>query len=590
MRTIFTIVCLWSSCAFLSAQSVIGGSNFHDVEITTSDESGSGSGASTINTDGLSANLNSSSRFLAQASFGADYETIVATADQGFEEWIDEQFALPIPFSLKVYVNDLVEVYRDSLIANGDDPDDAFARGDYWRFAWWQYTMTSPDVLRNRMALALSEIIVISDVPELGNEPLGLASYYDVLLQHSLGNYRDLLYDVTLHPCMGIYLTHLKNSKTDRENNRYPDENYAREVMQLFSIGLYELNLDGTQKMDAQGDPISTYDNDDIGEFAKIFTGFSWGDSEEFRYGRRADSSYTIPMKMFNEYHEPGAKFLLNGQLVPNRNPVDGIADINDAVDNLFNHPNIGPFLSRRLIQRLVKSNPTPEYIARVASVFNDNGNGVRGDMKALTRAILMDVEARDCAFTNEVTAGMLREPITRYTQINKAFNAVSPSGKYHNSTSDFKEETEQRPLSSPSVFNFFQPDFQPIGPIADMDLFAPEFQITNSLTTIGYANEAHDWTFDEDPMESGRVYPFSYTEADKVELDLTDELLLAEENKIAELVERLNLILAHGQLSEETKTIIGDGLKEIPADQNEVIVKMAIFLVLVSPDYLILK
>lgn len=590
MKTIFTIVCLWSSCALLSAQQVIGGSNFHDVEVTTSDESGDGSGESTINTDGLSANLNASSRFLAQASLGADYETIMATADQGFEEWIDDQFTQPIAFSLKDYVSDLVEVYRDSLVANGEDPDDAFARSNYWRFAWWQYTMTSPDVLRNRVALALSEILVISDVPALGNEPLGLASYYDVLLKNSLGSYRDLLYDVSLHPTMGIYLTHLKNAKTDRENNRYPDENYAREVMQLFSIGLYELNIDGTQKLDTQGDPISTYDNDDIAEFAKIFTGLSWGDGEDFRYGINADTSYTVPMKMYNEYHEPGAKFLLNDQLVPNRNPVDGMADINDAIDNLFNHPNVGPFLARRLIQRLVKSNPTPAYIARVADAFNNNGNGVRGDMKAVVRAILMDVEARDCAFAEEVTAGMLREPIVRYTQFNIAFNAASSAGKYHNSTSDFKEETEQRPLSSPSVFNFFQPDFQPIGPIADMDLFAPEFQITNSLTTIGYANETHHWTFNEDPMESGRVYPYSYTAENKVELDLADELLLAEENKIAELIERLNLILAHGQLSEETKTIISDTLKEIPTDQNEAIVNMAIFLVLISPDYLILR
>ncbi|MEM9848684.1 MAG: DUF1800 family protein, partial [Bacteroidota bacterium] len=280
-----------------------------------------------------------------------------------------------------------------------------------------------------------------------------------------------------------------------------------------------------------------------------------------------------------------------NGEYVPNRNPVDGLADISDAVDNLFNHPNVGPFLARRLIQRLVKSNPTPDYIARVATVFNDNGSGVRGDMKAVVKAILLDQEARDCALAEDVEAGMLREPIVRYVQLNKAFNAASPNGTYYNPTSNFKEETEQRPLSSPSVFNFFQPDYQPIGPIADMDLFAPEFQITNSLSTIGYANEVHDWTFDEDPMQYGNVYPYApYDSGKQVSLDLSDETQLLEEGKTAEFLERLNLILAHGQLSEQTKRIINDALEELSSEPTEVKLNMALFLVLISPDYLILR
>jgi hypothetical protein len=266
------------------------------------------------------------------------------------------------------------------------------------------------------------------------------------------------------------------------------------------------------------------------------------------------------------------------------------MSDVSDAIDNLFNHPNVGPFMARRLIQRLVKSNPTPAYIARVATKFNDNGSGVRGDMKAVVRAILMDQEARDCAFIEDVTAGMLREPIVRYTQFVKAFNAASESGRYHNPMNDFKEHTEQRPLSSPSVFNFFQPDYQPIGGIADMDLFAPEFQITNSLSTIGYANEIHEWTFEEDPFERGRVYPWSNTDADEVSLDLTDEELLLQDNKVAELLERLNLLLAHGQLSETAKIVISDAIKEIPQDEVEQRLYMAIFLVMVAPDYLILK
>ncbi|MEM1328271.1 MAG: DUF1800 domain-containing protein [Bacteroidota bacterium] len=589
MKHIFTFLGLFCCCA-LVAQTIIGGSNYHDVEVTSSNSTGVGSDSATITDQGLSPNLIASSRFLAQASLGADYEAITMVADQGFEAWLDNQFAQPVGLSLKDYVYDLTEEYKDSLIANGESIEDVSPSRSYWRYAWWQYTMTSPDVLRNRTALALSEILVISEVPDLAGEPLGLASYYDLLLQHSLGNYRDLLYDVTLHPCMGIYLTHLRNAKTDREDNRFPDENYAREVKQLFSIGLYELNIDGTQKLDNNGYPIATYDNGDIAEFAKVFTGLNWGDSESFWSGRRVDSSYTIPMKMYNEYHEPGAKFLLNGEFVPNRNPVDGIADINDAVDNLFNHPNVGPFLARRLIQRFVKSNPSPGYIARVATKFNDNGSGVRGDMKAVIRAILMDQEARDCAFIEDVTAGMLREPITRYTQFNRAFNASSDNGRYLNVMNDFKDRTEQRPLSSPSVFNFFQPDYQPIGSVADMGLFAPEFQIANSLSTIGYTNEVHDWTYEEESMQDWRVYSPSPSSGDEVELDLDDEFQLLQSNKVAELLERLNLVLASGQLSETTKTIIADTVKEIPQAQVEERLYMALFLVMVAPDYLILK
>ncbi|MEM9848230.1 MAG: DUF1800 family protein, partial [Bacteroidota bacterium] len=357
MRILFILGMLCFHHTISQAQEVIGGRNFNNVTVTSSSSAATSPDENTITEAGLSPNLNASSRFLAQAAFGADYENIMSTAEIGFEEWLDNQLNLPVGFSLKGYVDDLVQIRKDSTAANGEDPSEVGPRSTYWRYAWWQYVMASPDIVRSRIALALSEILVISDVPDLEDEPLGLASYYDVLLKHSLGNYRDLLYDVTLHPCMGLYLTHLRNEKTNREDNRYPDENYAREVKQLFSIGLYKLNLDGTQQLDGNGEPIDTYDNDDIAEFAKIFTGLSWGDSETFRNGPKSDTSYAIPMKMYDGSHEPGVKYLLNGEYVPNRNPVDGLADISDAVDNLFNHPNVGPFLARRLIQRLVKSN-----------------------------------------------------------------------------------------------------------------------------------------------------------------------------------------------------------------------------------------
>lgn len=588
----FGVIFVFWNCQPMKAQDVIGGTNFTNVKITTSNSQGKAIGEKTISDAGLQPNLNAASRFLGQATLGADLETITAVSETGFSEWIDAQTSLPVAFSLKTYVDELVAIYRDSLAANGEDTDAAYARPEYWRFAWWQYVMSAPDVLRSRVALALSEIFVISENSPLAGQTKGLASYYDLLMKHSFGNYRDLLYDISTHPTMGIYLTFMNNGKTDIEDNQFPDENYAREVMQLFSIGLYELNVDGTRKLDDEGNFIPSYDNDDIAELAKIFTGFTWIDSPYFGAGARADTSYTLPMKMDNRYHEPGAKFLLNGEYAPNRNPVNGVADLEDAIDNLFQHPNVGPFLAFRLIQRLVKSNPSPAYVARVATTFNDNGQGVRGDMKAMVKAILLDPEARDCALADDVVNGMLREPMVRYTQLARAFNAAAEnSTRYQNRMSDFYIKTQQRPLSSPSVFNFFQPDFQPIGSIAEMDMFGPEFQISNSLTTIGYANEVYEWTFNEDLMEYGSIYPFEQRPAGTdVELDLDEEYALVQQGKIEELIERLNLILVHGKMTERTKTIIKDAVIEVPSDLLEYKMYLALFLTMISPDYLIMR
>lgn len=332
------------------------------VVITTSDSQGGSNGQETINQAGRMPNLPAASRFLAQSTFGANMEDIEATANQGYSDWIDQQLEIPVGLNLETYVDNMTADMYAQKVALGEDLSNVRARLHFFHSAWWQYIMDSPDLLRARVALALSEIFVISEIPTLRDEILGIANYYDMLLAHSFGNYKDLLTDVTLHPAMGVYLTHLNNPKSDPENNTFPDENYAREVMQLFSIGLYELNIDGTRKLQ-NGEPIPTYDHDDIVEFAKVFTGLTWFD--ESRFGRSAldRHSYTMPMRMHEEEHEPGAKTLLNGFQVPNRTPVDGMADIDDAMQNLYEHPNVGPFLAYRLIQRLVKSNPTPAYV-----------------------------------------------------------------------------------------------------------------------------------------------------------------------------------------------------------------------------------
>lgn len=584
------LVLLSLTCSgVLAAQSpvILGKGQNNGMSVTSS---GSG-GSKTIDGLGFLPNEVAASRFLAQATLGSDIESILAMSQMSYSEWLDSQFVTPKLMDVLQYTMDITQEAVDSTILMGGNPNNVQPQMWFWHSAWWQYIMTSPDVLRARVGLALSEIFVISELPELQEVPLALADYYDMLLDNAFGNFRDLLEDVTYHPAMGIYLTHLNNPKSNPAVNRFPDENYAREAMQLFTIGLYQLNNDGSRQLDSLGKPIPTYDNEDIQEFAKIFTGLSWGDSYAFGLDPLSEVSFTQPMKMYNSWHEPGLKNLLNGMVVPNRTPVNGNADIQDALDNLFNHPNVGPFIGRQLIQRLVTSNPSPAYIGRVAAAFNNNGQGVRGDMKAVIRAILLDPEARDCALTEDPYRGMLREPITRWTHLCRAFNSFSLKGVFRNHADNFYQNTFQRPLGSPSVFNFFQPDYTPIGPIESAGLVAPEFQITNSVTIVGYANRLHEWVMKENNvMEYRDIFNGEWNNDKYVNLNLTDELALDQPGDVDELLERLNLILFHGQMTWTTRDRIREALLQVPQSNWDVRVRLAIFLSMTSPDYLILR
>jgi uncharacterized protein (DUF1800 family) len=585
---------LFHSFLVLSAQEkeTIGAGNSSSVVVSTSNEQPAQFGTNTLSGVGYLPNLSAASRFLGHATLGADYELIESVSTQGFGNWLDVQFTVPVSFSVLDYMDSLRAMAYDSIFAIGGDSSDLYYNTEFWMHAWWKYVMDSEDLVRARVSYALSQIFVISQIPDLGAYPVTLCHYYDMLISNSFGNFRDLLGEVTRHPAMGRYLTHLKNPKSDIANNRFPDENYAREVMQLFTIGLYELNQDGTRVLDVNNNPIPTYDNNDIAEFAKVFTGYSFGDNVDFYDYSGRESSYTQAMKMFNDWHEPGEKYLLNGFTVPDRNPVDGEADVDDALDNLFNHQNTGPFIGRLLIQRLVKSNPSPAYISRVAAAFANNGSGVRGDMKAVIRAILMDPEARDCSLVSNIYEGMLREPVVRYTNICRAFNAASADGLFRNAMYDFMDHTIQRPLASPSVFNFYQPDYQPIGPVADAGLVAPEFQITNSQSILGFGTHLHDWTFRDNSLtEYWSLFAGETWSAEKMpHLDLTDEDLLAEGKQNNELVDRLNVLLAHGNLSPYTRDVIVSTLSQIPDYEYELRTRMAIFLCMMSPDYLIIR
>lgn len=432
-------------------------------------------------------------RFLEQATFGPALEDLDAVQSLGMEEWIERQFDEDAGYLLPVALD--WEAEGNSI------------RGSTKMMAWWERAVNSSDSLRQRMAYVLSQIFVISDADGgLAGQPEGMLNYYDMLLDHSFGNYRDLLLAVTYHPCMGRYLSSAQNMAADERIGSFPDENYAREVMQLFSIGLWELNPDGSRKLDTNGDPIPTYDNEDIGEFARIFTGLNYEGNNNSQWWRfyYPSHNYVEPLRMWNGpyevwndlteqyddvwFHDPGEKRLLNGQVVPANQR--GEEDISDAIDNLFNHPNVGPFIGLRLIQRFVTSNPSSGYIERVSTAFADNGAGVRGDFSAVLKAVLLDPEARSVESAFDPEFGKVQEPYLRLVRQARVFNASSPSGWY--GLSGLADEYGMQPMSSPTVFNFFQPDYQPNGEIKDLGLVAPELQIVNEVNLVETKNHLY--------------------------------------------------------------------------------------------------
>ncbi len=578
---------LWFSGVSAQRDTVTLGYGGLPVNMTVSSSTPPGNPQNTMNQNGFLPNKNAASRFLQHASLGHDLTEIENVTTVGYESWVDSQFVIPKSFSILQKIRDYHKIIKDST-ANPA----ATVGSRPWRYAWWQYFMSSPDLLRQRVALALSEICVISENSAFGGNAYAMGPYYDILLDHAFGNYKDLLRDITYNPAMSVYLTHLNNPKSNPATNTYPDENYAREIMQLFTLGTVLLNNDGTEILDNEDRPIDAYDNDDILEFSKIFTGLTWADRTQFGRGALNDTSYIPDLVMWNSFHEPGVKNLLNGFQVPNRVPVDGEADINDALQNLFDHPNTPPFVCKRLIQRMVTSNPSPAYVNDVANVFINNGSGVRGDMKAVIKAILLHQEAKGCENCDVPVYGMLREPMVRYFQIHKAFNAFSTSGNYRNDLSNLVVLTGQRPLASPSVFNFFQFDFQPIGPIADADLFGPEFQITNAQTIQGFVNGLYRWLFDGDISDEFGLYtgePSANYSNQIASLELSTEVSLTNNDQLHILLDRLNLILANGSLSEATLFTIKTVLEQFPnvsTTEKRQKVTLAIYLVMTSPDY----
>ena len=595
-KLLFFIVVILSLVNSLRAQQVILGSDpAQDIQVTTSSNytpqywTLSATGDKTINNIGLEGPMMEASRFLSQASLGADLETIRKVADIGFEAWIDEQMAKPHEPMLEQLYGVFAEVVEWYLLTGGD-PEELSTRPPWtiFNYTWWENHIKNDDLLRQRIALALSEIFVISFDSDLNGFGDGLADYYDILLKHAFGNFEDLLYDVSLHPSMGYYLSHLNNPREIPEENIHPDENYAREIMQLFTIGLFELNQDGSRKTDSLGNWIPTYGQNDIKEMAKVFTGLGIGDVvenpwiDEPQFGIDIYiADMTLPMIMYQEWHEPGQKTLLNGYVIPSGQA--GLTDIQQAIHQLSLHPNVAPFICKQLIQRLITSNPSPGYVSRIASVFADNGNGVRGDLGAVVKAILLDPEARTCAALEDASFGRLREPFTRYTHFTKAIDVEQYYGRYWNVAYGFYLSTGQMPLASRTVFNFFLPDYQPLGPILENELVGPEYQIHNSRTSIEYMNQVNDWAVWDYVMDDWEV------DNPHVVGNLDAIIPLARDPEA--LVNRLDMLFTHGSLSNDTRQIIKEAVTPlIYGDFREDRTRLALYLMMISPDYSIMK
>ena len=545
-------------------------------------------GSTTVNE--MPTSREQAARFLTQATFGpteADVDRVMAV---GYGAWIDEQLAKPASSHRANWdaANAAIKAANSGSSAGQDQVLESF----------WKQAVNGEDQLRQRMAYALSQIFVISmQDGSVGDNPRAVAAWLDMLGDKGLGSYRELLENVSRHPLMGMYLSHMRNQKADPKTGRVPDENYAREVMQLFSIGLVALNADGTVRSDGSK-PIETYGPADIAGLARVFTGWSWAcpdwpDNNCFFWGSVSGNS--DPDRSFKsmlgypQYHSTEEKSFL-GTTIPAQSLSDPQASLRVALDALAAHPNVGPFIGRQLIQRLVTSNPSPQYVAAVAAAFTGSG----GDMKAMLRAVLMHPEARR---TSDST-GKLREPVLKLSAFLRAFGYTSDSGAYRvGNTDSTGTALGQTPMRSPSVFNFYRPGYVPPGTeAAAAALAVPEMQIAHETTAAGYVN------YMRDNIAQGVGQWNSSTSRRDLQADFSAEVALAEQPDA--LVERINAKLLLGTMPADLKAEIRGAIDKmaIPAlksnasnqkqvdDAKRARVNAAIFLAVISPEFQVQK
>ncbi len=543
----------------------------------------------------MPASRDAAARFLTQATFGpteADIDRVMAI---GYSAWIDEQFARP------AFAHRATWEAADAAARAAAPTDPNATAGQNGTInAFWRAATTGQDQLRQRVAYALSQLMVISmQDGTVGDNPRAVSAYLDLLADKGLGTYRDLLEGVSLHPMMGVYLSHLRNQKADPLTGRVPDENYSREVVQLFSIGLHELNADGSLRLNA-GARIDTYAPADISGLAKVFTGWSWDcpgwpANNCFLSGSLSGVSdpdrYFKPMRGYAQYHSTEAKVFL-GTSIAAQTTADPAASLRTALDRLAGHPNVGPFIGKQLIQRLVTSNPSPAYVSAVAAAFTNNGSGLRGDMRHVVKTILMHPEAR--AISNN--SGKLREPVLRLSAFLRAYNFGSDSGEFRvGNTDNGGTALGQTPLRSPSVFNFYRPGYVAPGTQATAaGLVVPEMQIVHETTVAGYAN------FMRDNVASGVGSLNTALNRREMQGDFTAELALAATP--TELVALVNRKLMFGSmpaaLATEVEGAVGSTAIPAATGSNQAAidaarrtrVNTAIFLTLVSPEFQVQK
>jgi len=572
-----------------------GTGQYVGISVSSSNESADNSALNSVNGTGITPDLVGAARFLAQATMGYNYEQIEYLNQIGIDAWLDEQFEMP-PSS---YAEKYRMIYDSARIIA---PYDDTPKGQYLNYTFYEMLVKEPDFLRHKIAFALSQILVISPATSiLVDRGFGNSDYYDVLYQGAFGNYRDMLHDVTFHVSMGVYLSAFQNQKADFALGTFPDENYAREIMQLFSIGLLELNNDGTEKLDAAGNLIPTYDIGDVQELSKVFTGLGAGatingSALSFNKGKNV-TDFTVPMAMYDVFHDKGEKTMIDGSVLPADQT--GLEDINDAIDILFNHPNIAPFISIRLIQQLVKSNPSPAYVNRVANAFGNNGQGIRGDLKAVIKAILTDPEARNCNFIDTPRAGKLLQPIERLTNLFLAFDITTPSEKiWFRDGVDIREDLQQSFLAAPSVFNFFSPFYAENEFVLPNDMVSPEFQILNTTSGIHYINTVENMVKNQPFLNrttaNSTGTSLNPNTQDVPVLDLSDEMDILNTEGVSALLDRLNILLCRGQLSAKSKFIIQNTIMDYQTTLSsytpERALQDAIYFIMISPNYMILK
>jgi uncharacterized protein (DUF1800 family) len=499
-------------------------------------------------------------RFLAQATMGTSRADIQRVQTVGYAAWLDEQFAMARDTT-----------HWDWLVANGFNVADNSSNTRGFDPVMWRQFIAGADQLRQRVGLSLLDFLVISvDSSASSWRQFASAAYMDILWDGAFGNFRTLIERISLSGAMGTYLTYLGNRRANPATGSVPDENYARELMQLFTIGLQRLNRDGSVQT-TNGVAAETYTQEDVSGLARVFTGFQLDSSDNSTPDR-----WRRPMVVNAGTHENGTKAFL-GTTIPANTP--GIESLRLALDAIFAHPNVAPFISKQLIQRLVTSNPSAAYVTRIVTVFENNGAGVRGDLRAVVRAILLDPEARDGASAQtSASFGKLREPVTRLTGWARAFGVSSASNAWaFGDTSSTANRLGQSPGRSPSVFNFFRPGYTPPGSqLAQASLVAPEFQVTNEPSVVAYLN-----------------YMISLIQngAGDARADYTDILTRAGDS--AALVDQVNLIVAANQVSAATVANIRTAVDSIAMTATNgplQRVYTAILLVMASPEYLAMK